>query len=172
MSEKLAYEAPYQFCEGIIEQYGKQYLRRPSKGDIENIYKVHQQRQGFSRMLGSLNCTHWPYEGCQCLERQHLPSDHDGPKLIFEAVALFDLWIWHAFFGMPDINNDIAVMHASPIFDNIIDGVSLDFSFSADDVNYEYRYYLVDDIYSEWATLVLSFAFPDDDKCKYFKKKT
>ncbi|XP_076909982.1 uncharacterized protein LOC143567446 [Bidens hawaiensis] len=39
------------------------------------------------------------------------------------------------------------------------------------DVNYEYGYYLVDVIYPEWATLVLSFTCPTDEKCQNFKKK-
>ncbi|XP_076957519.1 uncharacterized protein LOC143633025 [Bidens hawaiensis] len=90
---------------------------------------------------------------------------------LFFQVASFDLWIWHAFFEMPCANNDVAVVNASPIFDRLTDGVSLDISFSTNDVNYEYGYYLVDGIYLEWAMLVLSFTCPTDEKCQYFKKK-
>ncbi|XP_076900075.1 uncharacterized protein LOC143554104 [Bidens hawaiensis] len=77
----------------------------------------------------------------------------------------------HAFFGMPDANNDVAVINVSPSFDRLTDGVSPDTSFSTNDVNYEYGYYLVDGIYPEWATLVLSFTCPTDEKRQYFKKK-
>ncbi|XP_076892049.1 uncharacterized protein LOC143543668 [Bidens hawaiensis] len=38
-------------------------------------------------------------------------------------------------------------------------------------VYYEYKYYLVDDIYPDWAALVHSFTCPTDDKRKYYKKK-
>ncbi|XP_076939377.1 uncharacterized protein LOC143608061 [Bidens hawaiensis] len=98
-------------------------------------------------------------------------GDHDGLTVILEAAASFDLWIWHAFFGTLGANNDVAVINASPIFDRLTNGVSPDISFSANDVNYEYRYYLVDGIYPEWAMLVLSFTCPTDEKHHYFKKK-
>ncbi|XP_076939239.1 uncharacterized protein LOC143607825 [Bidens hawaiensis] len=96
---------------------------------------------------------------------------HTFCEFILEAAASFDLWIWHAFFGTPGTNNDIAVINASPIFDRLTDGVSPDISFSTNDVNYEYGYYLVDGIYPEWATLVHSFTCPTDEKRQYFKKK-
>ncbi|XP_076895578.1 uncharacterized protein LOC143548243 [Bidens hawaiensis] len=105
---------------------------------------------------------------CEC---QYHQGDHDGPTVILEAATSFDLWIWHAFFGTPGANNDVAVINASPIFDRLTDGVSPDISFSTNDVNYEYGYYLVDGIYPEWATLVLSFTCPTDEKHQYFKKK-
>jgi hypothetical protein len=36
--------------------------------------------------------------------------------MILEALASYDLWIWHAFFEMPGNNNDLNVVHMSPIF--------------------------------------------------------
>ncbi|XP_076949301.1 uncharacterized protein LOC143621903 [Bidens hawaiensis] len=79
---------------------------------------------------------------------QYHRGDHDGPTVILEAAASFDLWIWHAFIGTPDANNDVAVINASPIFDRLTNGVSPDISFSTNDINYEYGYYLVDGILS------------------------
>jgi hypothetical protein len=32
------------------------------------------------------------------------------PTVILEAVATHDLWIWHAFFGLPGTLNDITVL--------------------------------------------------------------
>ncbi|XP_076959635.1 uncharacterized protein LOC143635772 [Bidens hawaiensis] len=111
-------------------------------------------------MLGSLDCTHWPWEACPIAwQGKYHRGDHDGPTIMLEAVASFDLWIWHAFFGMLGANNDIAVIHPSPIFDRVIEGVAPDTSFSTNDVNYEYRYYLVDGM------------CPSDDKHQYFRKK-
>ncbi|XP_076907696.1 uncharacterized protein LOC143564244 [Bidens hawaiensis] len=74
------------------------------------------------------------------------------------------------FFGMPGANNDIVVINASPRFDRLVNGVGPDTSFSTNDVNYEYGYYLVDDIYPDWATLVHRFTCPTDDKRKNCKK--
>ena len=46
------------------------------------------------------------------------------PTIILEAVASHDLWIWHAFFGMPGSHNDINVLHRSPLFDNLAEGIA------------------------------------------------
>ncbi|XP_076932689.1 uncharacterized protein LOC143598338 [Bidens hawaiensis] len=102
---------------------------------------------------------------------QYHRGDHDGPTIILEAVASADIWMWDALFGMTDANNDIVVLRSSHIFDDIIDRVAPNSSFAANDVKYEYGFYLVDGIYSEWATSVLSFTCPDDDKRKCFKKR-
>ncbi|XP_076917826.1 uncharacterized protein LOC143578030 [Bidens hawaiensis] len=123
-------------------------------------------------MLGSLDCTYWAREACLVAwQGQYHRGDHDGPTVILEAAASFDLWIWHVFFGMPGANNDIVVINASPLFDRLVNWVGPDTSFSTNGVNYEYRYYLVDDIYPDWATLVDSFTCRTDDKRKYYKKK-
>ncbi|XP_076948964.1 uncharacterized protein LOC143621420 [Bidens hawaiensis] len=143
MSETMAREALHTFCECITQLYHKKYLRKPTQADIQKIYEQGQ------------------YNRC----------DHDGTTVILEAAASFDLWIWHAFFGMPGANNDIAVINASPLFDRLVNGVGPDTSFSTNDVNYEYGYYLVDGIYPDWATLVHSFTCPTDDKRKFYKKK-
>ncbi|XP_076893841.1 uncharacterized protein LOC143545959 [Bidens hawaiensis] len=157
MSETVPREVLHTFCECIPQLYHKKYLRKPTQSDVQKIYVVHQQRLGFPRMLGSLDCTHWEWEaGPVAWQGQYHRGDHDGPTVILEAVASFDLWIWHAFFGTPGANNDVAVINVSPIFDRLTDGVSPDTSFSTNDVNYEYGYYLVNGIYPEWATLVLA----------------
>ena len=38
------------------------------------------------------------------------------PTIILEAVASYDLWIWHAFFGLPGSHNDINVLERSSVF--------------------------------------------------------
>nr|VDC84987.1 unnamed protein product [Brassica oleracea] len=44
------------------------------------------------------------------------------PTIVLEAVASEDLWMWHAFFGLPGTLNDINVLDRSPVFDDIIQG--------------------------------------------------
>jgi hypothetical protein len=36
--------------------------------------------------------------------------------MILEAMASYNIWIWHAYFRMPKRNNDINVLDQSPIF--------------------------------------------------------
>ena len=44
------------------------------------------------------------------------------PKIILEAVASYDLWIWHAFFGLPGSHNDINVLERSSVFTLLSEG--------------------------------------------------
>jgi hypothetical protein len=46
------------------------------------------------------------------------------PTIVLEAVASYNLWIWHAYFGLPGSHNDINVLDQSPIFWNIVNGVA------------------------------------------------
>ena len=41
--------------------------------------------------------------------------------IILEVVASQDLWIWHAFFGLPGSLNDINVLDRSSIFTLLAD---------------------------------------------------
>ncbi|XP_076935698.1 uncharacterized protein LOC143602503 [Bidens hawaiensis] len=64
MSESVAREALYTFCECVPQLYHKKHLREPTQTDIQKIYEVHEQRHGFPGMLGSLDCAHWDLEVC------------------------------------------------------------------------------------------------------------
>jgi hypothetical protein len=44
------------------------------------------------------------------------------PTVILESIMSHDLWIWHAFFGLPGSNNNINVLHRFHLFDRPIQG--------------------------------------------------
>jgi hypothetical protein len=44
--------------------------------------------------------------------------------MILEAVASYNIWIWHAYFRMPKRNNDIIVLDQSHIFVRHVRGES------------------------------------------------
>jgi hypothetical protein len=76
------------------------------------------------------------------------------PTIILEAVASTDLWIWHAFFGLPGSNNDINVLNKSPLFDRLAKGEAPAVNYTINEHNYDMGYYLVDGIYPTWSTFV------------------
>ncbi|GKD57439.1 reverse transcriptase domain-containing protein [Tanacetum coccineum] len=53
------------------------------------------------------------------------------PFILLEAVAFNDLWIWHAFFGVPGMNNDVDVLRQSSIFNDLKSGRAPDVPFAA-----------------------------------------
>ena len=58
-----ALECLDKFARGVIEVFGGEYLRRPTREDLEHILQVNESC-GFPRMLGSIDCLHWRWEKC------------------------------------------------------------------------------------------------------------
>ncbi|GJT85366.1 ALP1-like protein [Tanacetum coccineum] len=88
---------------------------------------------GFPEMLGSIDCTHWPWENCPvAFKAQFCRGDHEpDPFILLEAIASNHLWIWQAFFGVSGMNNDVNVLRQSPIFNDLKSGRALDVPFVA-----------------------------------------
>ncbi|XP_028076045.1 uncharacterized protein LOC114278231 [Camellia sinensis] len=90
------------------------------------------------------------------------------PTIILEAVASYDLWIWHAFFRMPDSHNDLNVLDRSPLFSDLAQGKALPVHYTINGHNYDMGYYLADGIYPQWATLVQTIYSPQGAKRQHF----
>ena len=82
----------------------------------------------------------------------------EKPTIILEVVVSNGLWIWHAFFGMAGSYNDINVLHRSPLFVNLAKERAPEVNYTINDHDYTMGYYLADDIYLSWATLVKSIS--------------
>ncbi|KAD4982961.1 hypothetical protein E3N88_19632 [Mikania micrantha] len=96
-------------------------------------------------------------------------GDHGCPLIILEAVASHDLWIWHAYFGMPDANNDLNVLNSSPLLNDMENGVFPQSSFFCNDNEYAHGYYLADGIYPEWPVFMQTITCPTTFKRKRFQ---
>ena len=78
---------------------------------------------------------------------------------MLEAVASYDRWIWHAFFGTPGSNNDLNVLNQSPLFTQVLQGRAPEVKFTINGSEYNMAYYLADGIYPEWATFVKTILY-------------
>ncbi|GKB04343.1 ALP1-like protein [Tanacetum coccineum] len=103
---QMAYGA---FPDSLDEYLQMEFLRKPTYTDMEKIYAYHDEKHGFPRMLGSIGCTDWPWANCPVAYRaQFSRGDHrPDPFILLEAIASQDLWVWHAFFGISRMNNDM-----------------------------------------------------------------
>ncbi|XP_018466154.2 uncharacterized protein LOC108837624 [Raphanus sativus] len=155
------------FVEGIIQLFGDEYLRRPTQADLQRLLYIGEHR-GFPGMIGSIDCMHWEWKNCPGAWKGQYSRGSDKPTIVLEAVASYDLWIWHAFFGSPGTFNDINILDRSPVFDDIIYGRAPQVNFSVNGNPYSMAYYLTDGIYPKWATFIQSISLPQGPKAALF----
>jgi hypothetical protein len=89
--------------------------------------------------------------------------------MILEVAASHDLWILHAYFGLPGSCNDINVLQRSPIL-AYERGELPPVQFTVNRQTYDMGYYLADGIYPEWSAFVKIIPHPTNRKKQYFAK--
>nr|GEW46361.1 hypothetical protein [Tanacetum cinerariifolium] len=83
------------FCKAIMELYGEEFLRKPIYIDMKKLYAYHEEKHGFSGMLGNIDCTDRLWENCPVAFRAQFSKGDHGPDpfILLEAIASNDLWI-------------------------------------------------------------------------------
>ena len=150
-------------CRAVVEEFSEQYLRSPNANDVARLLHIGKCR-GFPGMLGSLDCMHWKWKNCPTAWAGQYAGRSGSPTIILEAVADYDLWIWHAYFGLLGSNNDINVLEASHLFTNLAEGIAPPVHYVIQGKEYNMGYYLADGIYPKWSTLVQSINDPRGPK--------
>ncbi|GJS33462.1 ALP1-like protein [Tanacetum coccineum] len=133
MGATTARKSLQMFCKAIMELYGEEFLRNPTFTNLKKLYAYHEEKNVFPGILGSIDCTDWSWKNCPVAYRaQYSRGDHGpDPFILLEAIASNDLWIWHAFFGVSGMNNDVNVLSQSPIFNDLKSGKAPDVPFVA-----------------------------------------
>nr|GEU74432.1 ribonuclease H-like domain-containing protein [Tanacetum cinerariifolium] len=130
-----------------MELCGEEFLRKLTYTDIEKLYARHDEK--------------------------HRGDHEPNPFVLLEVISSQDLRIWHVFFGVSRMNNDVNILRKSPIFNDLKAGKALDVSFEANEVTYKREYYLTDEIYSKWFVLIKSMSnlWANDHKRIMYKMK-
>jgi hypothetical protein len=165
IGETTVLETVRRFCFAIVNIFGDQYMRTPTAADVNRLLEENKSR-GFPGMLGSLDCMHWPWKNCPAAWHGQYTGHVREPTIILEAVASYDLWFWHAFFGMPGCNNDLNVLNRSNLFNDLLDGRAHPANYTINNHDYHMGYYLADGIYPPLATIVKTYSAPDTRKKK------
>jgi hypothetical protein len=167
IGESTIIESLRRFVKAIVEVFGDEYLRQPNENDTARLLAI-GEANGFPGMLGSIDCMHWKWKNCPAAWHGQYSGHVHEPTIILEAVASHDLWIWHAFFGLPGSHNDINVLQRSPVFARLAEGEAPQVNYTINGHNYTMGYYLADGIYPQWATLVKTVQSPRGNKQKLF----
>ncbi|XP_071709395.1 uncharacterized protein [Rutidosis leptorrhynchoides] len=124
-------KAPRRFIHRDREGTAMQYMRKPTPQDVARLVSAHAELHGFPGMLGSLDCMHWAWKNCPYKYKGHYTrGDHGYPTIMLEAVASYDLWIWHAYFGPDGSNNDINVLNQFDLFNELLQDTAPPCNFS------------------------------------------
>lgn len=92
------------FCKSVVEIFESEYLREPTRDDIERQLEASAAR-GFPGCIGSLDCMHWAWEMCPTALKGQLSGKEGKPTVVLEVVADQRMWISHFFFGCAGSNN-------------------------------------------------------------------
>jgi len=115
---------------------------------------------------------HWEWKNCPASWKASFQKKlYKVPTIILEAVASYDLWIWHAFFGLPGSLNDINVLDRSPVFQELYEDRAPKCEYVVNGHEYKIGYYLSDGIYPKWATFVKTIPLPQGQKKKLFAER-
>ncbi|XP_028056446.1 uncharacterized protein LOC114260503 [Camellia sinensis] len=165
--ESTAIESLKYFVKAVVNIFSNEYLRSPNCNDIAKLLAVGESRE-FPGMLGSIDCMHWKWKNCPTALKYVYTGHIHEPTIILEAVASYDLWIWHAFFGLPGSHNDINVLERPFVFTELAPGRAPAANYTINGNEYTMEYYLADGIYPQWSTFVKKIPSPQGNRKKNF----
>jgi hypothetical protein len=82
---------------------------------------------------------------------------------MLEAVASYDLWIWHAF-GVLELSDDVNVINQTLLFINMLNGEGPNMNFMVNGYEYNYGYHLLDGIYPRWLVFMKTILLQQTPK--------
>ncbi|XP_021800718.1 uncharacterized protein LOC110744978 [Prunus avium] len=167
MGKSTTLEALVRFCDAVETLYTRDYLRRPTPRDLQRLLQKTEAR-GFPGMIGSIDCMHWQWKNCPTAWQGDYGNRKGQKGIILEAIAGFDTWVWHAFFGVAGSQNDLNVLGQSPVFNEVLRGQGPNITYQVNNTVYQTGYYLAGGIYPRWTTFVKSIPNPRSQKQKLF----
>jgi len=142
----------------------EKYLRKPTKADTMRISQLHvDECGGFAGNMGCLDCMHVHWKNCpRGWQGQFKNGKEEMSSLVLEAVADYNTWFWHFFFGSPGTNNDVNTWDQSPLLKSMLDGAleACDFDFRIGEENFNKVWFMVDGMYPELSRFVKTCAVP------------
>ncbi|KAI5344316.1 hypothetical protein L3X38_012193 [Prunus dulcis] len=160
-------EALVRFCQAVETLYTRDCLHRSTPRDLQRLLQKAEAR-GFSGMIGSIDCMHWQWKNCPTAWQGDYGNRKGQKSIILEAVAGFDTWVWHAFFGVAGSQNDLNELGQSPVFNDVLRGQGPNITYQVNNTVYQTGYYLADGIYPRWTTFVKSIPNPRSQKQNLF----
>jgi hypothetical protein len=163
ISETVVLESMKRFTKAVNDIYGAWFLRQPTDDDVRSRL-IENANRGFPGMLGSIDCMRWRWKNCPTAWKGAYQGVGGKATVLLEAIASYDLHIWHAFIGVPGSNNDLNVLDASPLLTEYLASDAPHVSYNVNGTEYKHHYWLADGIYPEYRCFVKTFSSPLGEK--------
>nr|GEX10410.1 hypothetical protein [Tanacetum cinerariifolium] len=123
--EERMYLAIRQLAYDAIHDALDEYLQMGAKTSCDSL----------SKLFGSIDCVDWEWSNCPTAYRtQFFRGDRgSNPFILLEAIASQDWWVYHTPFCVFSANNNVKVLHQSPLFNDLKDGKAPEFPVGAND---------------------------------------
>jgi hypothetical protein len=173
MSDTLALDCCKKFTETMKRLYEKEYLRLPTKEDMESIYHLHQIQHSVDGMFGSLDCMHTLWKNCPVAWQGAYKGVKKKPSIVLEAACDFNLWFWHAAFGYCGTTNDKSIFNLSPLLESMLNDTfknmeELVVPYHIGNEEFKRMFLLVDGIYPKYARFVPGISEPVTEEEKRY----
>jgi len=125
--------------------------------DAKKVEALHYAKHGIHGLLGSLDCSH-----CPIAHHGQYQGKEGRPTIVVEALADYNLYVWHAVFGYSGTLNDINIWDTSFLLRSLCNGSfsELDFPFPIGGEIFHELWMLVDGIYPSLARFVKPISVP------------
>ena len=165
MSKTLANKCVSKFHAKMKEVYQQEYLRLPTKEDLQQIVKLHRVRHGVNGMFGSLDCMHTWWKNCPTAWKGQFKGKEKRCTTVLEAVCDHHLWFWHAACGFAGTLNDLNTLNLSPLMSRTVNGTFAKVEkdvvpFEIAEEQFNELFMLVDGIYPSYARFVKGIKQP------------
>jgi len=172
MGESMARKCCKCFNEAIstCKKLTNVFLCKMTKNDAKRIVELHKQKHGVAGLLGSLDCMHVICKNCPIALQGAFMGKEGCPTIVLEAMADFNLWIWHAAFGFSGSLNDLNIWENSLLPDDMVSGAfsMINFTFEVGGRIFDKLFFLVDGIYMEILHFARSISVPTGRDEKYY----
>ena len=173
MGETTARDSLKIFCKAVVSSHLKEtYLRPMTRDDAIRISRMHEEEFGVAGIMGCLDCMHVYWRNCPMAWQGQYKGKEDLALVVLEAVADYNTWFWHQYFGPPGTLNDINIWDRSPLLRSFLNGEmdTIDFSYEINGKMFNKVFYLVDGIYPELSRFCKTISIPlGRNQAKYSK---
>lgn len=133
--------------------------------------EVTNQSNGFPGCMSCLDCASWDWGSCPKAFQGIMKGKDKVPTLRMEVIwQPLDLHIWHLYFGLPGVMNDLNIPSVSSHFADVLSGKfppwKVDYKIGTE--SFDWMYCLADGIYPEYKVFVRSLSSPTCRKQKGF----